>query len=128
MNRLQTLKNILIGLFSVILVFQFLLLISVIPYEHTWGGRLKSYEEMLVFVTFSILLNGLFLYAILVRANYVRNRLPKSFITALLWLIVVVFALNTVGNLFAISPWERYLATPMTLLLSIAGFVLVREK
>lgn len=42
--------------------------------------------------------------------------------------MVILFALNTVGNLFAVNPLERYLATPITFLLSILYFVLVREK
>lgn len=127
MNRLQRIKNGLIILFSLALIFQFLVLTGLIPYGHTWGGRLKSDGEMRLFVSISIVLNGLFLYAVLVRANYVRTRLPHQLITALLWLMVVLFAVNTVGNLFAISPWERYLATPITGLLSVLGFVVVRE-
>ncbi len=121
-------KNVLIGIFSAVLIFQFLLLTSVIPYEHTWGGRLASYQAMLVFVSVSIGLNGLFLYAVLVRGRYVRSPLPAKLISAVLWLMVVVFALNTIGNLFAVSPWERYLATPATLLLAILGYVIAREN
>ena len=121
-------KNVLIGIFSAVLIFQFLLLTSVIPYQHTWGGRLTSYEDMLVFVSVSIGLNVLFLYAVLVRGRYVRSRMPAKFISLLLWMMVVVFALNTVGNLFAVSPWERYVATPVTGLLGILSYVVAREK
>jgi protein-S-isoprenylcysteine O-methyltransferase Ste14 len=128
MNRLQLIKNSLIGLFSLILVFQLLLLTSIIPYEYTWGGRLESYEQMLVFVTFSVALNSLFLYVLLVRANYVQSHLPTGLLKALLWFMVLVFAVNTVGNLFAITLWERYLATPVTGLLTVLLFRVAQEK
>ncbi len=121
-------KNSLVVVFSAVLVFQFLILFSVIPYDITWGGRLKSYEDMLVFVSIAILINALFLFVLLIKAGYVKTKVSNAFINAVLWTMVIVFALNTVGNLFAISPLERYVATPITLILSVLSYKILKDK
>ncbi len=124
----KSLKIILIGIFSLILVFHFLVLTGLISYEVAWGGRLKSKNEMIVFETASILLNSLFLFVVLVKANYLIISISSVFLKIILWGMVVIFALNTVGNLFAINPWEKYLATPITLILSLLSYKIAKEK
>ncbi|MCU0326866.1 MAG: hypothetical protein MUF45_16765, partial [Spirosomaceae bacterium] len=90
-------KKILIFIYSFVLIFQFLLLWGIIPYEYTWGGKLKSIEEMYVFVSISILLNLIFLLTILQTANLISWNIPKTAIKISLWFMVAVFALNTIG-------------------------------
>jgi hypothetical protein len=124
----KSLKIILIGIFSLVLVFHFLVLTGLIPYEVAWGGRLKSKDEMIVFETASILLNGLFLLVVLIKAHYLKINLPNAFLNGTLWVMVVLFAVNTVGNLLAINPWEKFIATPITLILSILSYQIAREK
>jgi hypothetical protein len=121
-------KKILIFIYSAVLVFQFLLLFGLIPYKYTWGGRLNSKEEMYVFVSISILLNVLFLLTILIKANYLKIAIPRIILQAMLWFMVIVFALNTLGNLVAIQDLEKFIAAPITLILSILCFKIVIEK
>ncbi|MFN3848102.1 MAG: hypothetical protein ACK4NY_01680 [Spirosomataceae bacterium] len=122
-----SIKKILIGAFSLVLIFQLCLIIGVIPYEYTWGGRLKSENEMYVFVSISILLNLIFLLTILKTANQISWNIPKTAIKTILWFMVVIFALNTVGNLFAKTYLEKFIATPITLLLSIMCYKIATE-
>ncbi|WP_128546141.1 hypothetical protein [Larkinella soli] len=117
----------LISILSLALLFHFVVLAGFIPYRNVWGGRLQSREEMVVFETASILLNSLFLWAVLVKTGYLRNALSDRVPNFVLWAMVVLFALNTVGNLFAVQPLERYIATPLTLLLSVLSLVVVRQ-
>ena len=120
-------KKILIFIYSFVLIFQFLLLLGIIPYEYTWGGKLKSIEEMYVFVSIALLLNLIFLLTILQTANLISWNIPKTAIKISLWFMVVVFALNTVGNLFAETNLEKFIATPLTLLLSILCYKIATE-
>jgi hypothetical protein len=120
-------KKILIFIYSFVLIFQFLLLWGIIPYEYTWGGKLKSIEEMYVFVSISILLNLIFLLTILQTANLISWNIPKTAIKISLWFMVAVFALNTIGNLFAETNLEKFIATPITLLLSILCYKISTE-
>lgn len=120
-------KKILIFIYSFVLIFQFLLLLGIIPYEYTWGGKLKYIEEMYVFVSIAILLNLIFLLTILQTANLIPWNIPKTAIKISLWFMVAVFALNTVGNLFAETNLEKFIATPITLLLSILCYKIATE-
>ena len=44
----------LVLILSVLLVFHFLILLKIVPYNIIWGGRLKSNKEMYRFETVSI--------------------------------------------------------------------------
>ncbi len=124
----RAIEKILIVLFSLILIFHFLIVFGIIPYQNVWAGRLKSHEEMLKFESFSIILNIIFISVVLVKANWINIKVPKKAINVLLWIMAIVFALNTIGNLFAIGSLEKYIATPVTFLLSIFCFILARNQ
>lgn len=124
----RAIEKILIVLFSLILIFHFLIVFGTIPYQNVWAGRLKSREEMLRFESFSIILNAIFIAVVLVKANLINIKVPKKVINVLLWIMAIVFALNTIGNLFAIGSLEKYIATPVTFLLSIFCFILARNQ
>ncbi|MCA6379532.1 MAG: hypothetical protein IM606_06630 [Cytophagales bacterium] len=116
----------LIVVYSIITVFHSCILLKIIPYDITWGGRLQNDQEMYVFETTSIAIN-LFLISILsMKGNFVTYKFPVKVIHVILWVFVVVFALNTVGNLFAKTLLEKAF-TLLTLGSALAiGFVLRR--
>ncbi|MCA6434490.1 MAG: hypothetical protein IM574_12880 [Cytophagales bacterium] len=116
----------LIVVYSIITVFHSCILLKIIPYDITWGGRLQNDQEMYVFETTSIAIN-LFLISILsMKGNFVTYKFPVKVIHVILWVFVVVFALNTVGNLFAKTLLEKAF-TLLTLCSALAiGFVLRR--
>lgn len=124
----RAIEKILIVLFSLILIFHFLIVFGTIPYQNVWAGRLKSREEMLKFESFSIILNAIFMAVVLVKANLINIKVPKKVINVSLWIMAIVFALNTIGNLFAIGSLEKYIATPVTFLLSIFCVILARNQ
>lgn len=115
----RTAGFIMLILFSLILVFHLLVLSGVIPYTIAWGGRLKSEEEMLVFESVSILLNTFMMMVVAARSTFLIVPINRKVITGILWGMSLLFAVNTVGNLFAISNWETIIFTPITAILSI---------
>ncbi len=115
-------------IFSAVLVFHFLILSGVIPYENTWGGRLKSHQEMIQFETISIAVNLFFMFLVAVKAKWLKINFPARLLTVLFWGMSLIFAVNTLGNLVAINSLEKYIATPITLILSILTALLAREK
>ncbi len=125
-NRL--IKIGLLLLFTLIIVFHLLVIFGIIPFENVWGGRLKNQKEMLVFETFSIILNAFFIVVVLVKSRYLKLNISPKIITILLWIMSFIFTLNTIGNLFAVNYLEKYIATPITLLLGILCFILARER
>ena len=126
MNKRQnklTYINILIGISVLITIFHLLILVRVIPYEITWGGRLKTVEEMYVFETLSILINSFFIFLLLQKGEYVRFFLGKKTVTIILWVFFTIFILNTIGNVFAETNFEKYFAI-LTLINSILIWII----
>lgn len=115
-------------IFSAVLVFHFLILSGVIPDENTWGGQLKSHQEMIQFETISIAVNLFFLFLVAVKAKWLIINFPARLLSVLFWSMSLIFAANTIGNLVAINSLEKCIATPITLILSILTALLAREK
>ena len=110
--------NILIGISVFATIFHLLILTRVVPFEITWGGRLKSVEEMYVFETLSISINSFFMFILFQKGEYVRYFLGKNTVNIILWVFFTIFVLNTIGNVFAKTNFEKFF-TILTLLNSI---------
>ena len=117
-NNKLTYINILIGITVLATIFHLLILVRVIPYEITWGGRLKTVDEMYVFETISILINSFFIFILLQKGEYIRYILGEKTVNIVLWIFFTIFALNTFGNVFAKTNFEKYFAI-LTLINSI---------
>jgi hypothetical protein len=128
MNRLLMIKTAtftLITAFSLTIIFHLLVVVQVIPYTIVWGGRLENPSQMYVFEMVSLSLNAVFLGGILVKVGILKANVSKRLIHSLLWVMLVVFLLNTVGNLFSTSFLETLIFTPITLLLTFCSLVLI---
>lgn len=115
-------------LLGVVLLFHFLVLLGIIPFDIVWGGKLQSVQQMLVFETVSVLLNALLFWLILAKANWVKWPLPRWVLHALLVSFTVLFVLNSIGNLLAEKTLETLLFTPITILFSLLCFRIVLQK
>ncbi len=98
----------LIAISLLVMVFHLLIVAKVIPYSITWGGKLKNDSEMYVFETVSFLINLFFIYLVLQRVGMVPALFGIKVITVLLWVFFGLFALNTLGNIFAATAIERW--------------------
>ncbi|MNJ91862.1 hypothetical protein D3C87_95170 [compost metagenome] len=110
--------RILFGLLSVVILFHLLILVKIIPYEITWGGRLQSDREMYVFEGISIALNVFLIWMLSLKAKKVKN----WFVSFVLWFFCVLFLLNTIGNLFA----ETLLEKSFSVLTLLSALLLLR--
>jgi len=72
MNPKTAIKIMLWMLLAVIL-FHLSIILKIVPYEITWGGRLKNDSEMYVFETVSILINLFLSLILLIKGKYVRQ-------------------------------------------------------
>jgi hypothetical protein len=105
----------LLVLFTAAIAFQLVVLAGFIPTEMVWGGRLQNEEERkvgaLVSITFLLLFTALVL---------LRMRRP-AFVFGKwgMWAVCALFALNTVGNLFALDLRETLIFTPITLVSAV---------
>lgn len=118
----------LIVIFSLTIVLHILVLVSVIPFDMIWGGRIKTLEEMYVFEAVSLSLNLVFLMVILIHSRIWLIKFPQKLIQSLLWVMVVVFMLNTVGNLLSKSTTETMIFTPLTIMITMFCLIILLRK
>ncbi|MDV6234287.1 hypothetical protein CH379_001415 [Leptospira ellisii] len=118
-------SNVLIFLFSAIILFHCSVLSGFIPYTIVWGGRLQTVQQMYLFELASISLNILFIYAVLIRRGTLHKNLTPKVPKFAFSILFVLFSLNTVGNLLAVHTLETILFTPVTFLLAILCLLLV---
>ncbi|PJZ84844.1 hypothetical protein [Leptospira harrisiae] len=118
-------SKILIVLFSITMIFHITALLQIIPHQYLWGGRLSSVEEMYVMESVSLLVNGFFLWVSFLYIRYVNQRLVPLWIRIVFGFVGIIFLLNTIGNLVAVTDLETLLATPVTTFLTVICFSLV---
>lgn len=111
--------NALLIIFILVMLFHALVLIGVIPFDMVWGGRLKSKDEMIPFEITSIALNSVMLGIVMMQAGLVKVNVKPIVLKVAFWCMFVIFAINTVGNIFSNNELERLIFTPLTLLLAV---------
>jgi hypothetical protein len=74
---------------------------------------------MLVFESVSVGVNLLIVLVIAGHAGYLPLSFNKNITRILTWLMTVLFLLNTIGNLMAVDPLEKFIFTPLTLVLTL---------
>lgn len=121
-------SNALMIILSLVIVFHFFVLSGVIPFSLVWGGRLKTFEEMVVFELVSISLNVVMVIIAAIHAGKLSINISPMFIQVALWLMSILFFLNTIGNLMSVSETEKIIFTPLTALLCILTVMLASGK
>lgn len=119
--------NTMITLLSAVVIFHILVLIQIIPYQIVWAGRLNSIAEMQRFETISILINCFIILIITIKGNYLNFKFSSKIINSLVWLFIILFSLNTIGNLMAKSNFEKLVFTPLTFILALLSFRIIKE-
>ncbi len=105
-------------LYLLFIVFHLLVIAGIIPQNIVWGGRIESKDELIIFEVISIIILLLCLLITHFRNKYVNHTKFNKVTKAGMWLLFILFSLNTVGNLFAVSILEKALFTPITILLA----------
>ena len=104
---------------SAIILFHFLVIAGIIPSDIVWGGNITDKSELYTMEATSIALNCFMLSIILVYAGIIKVGLNRKLVIGFIWLMFLLFLLNTVGNLLAKNSLETYIFTPLTFILSI---------
>ena len=123
----KTAIEIMLWLLTAVILFHLSILLKIVPYEITWGGRLKSDEDMYVFETVSIAINLLMCMMLLIKGDYIKAFIPIKVVNVFLWIFLVLFALNTVGNVFAETNFEKFFSI-LTLASSVLIWIILRRS
>ena len=115
---------IILGLF---VIFHVLVILGVTPQNIVWGGRLTSRQELVQYEILSVVLMSFCILFTIWKANYIPLKL-RIIPTIGIWLMVALFLFNTVGNILAVTLFEKLVFTPMTILLAFFSLRLAIEK
>lgn len=115
-------------LLSLVMIFHLSILTQIVPYDVVWAGKLKTKQEMYVFESVSILINSILISTLLIKGNYLKINISRKIINAILWIHVVLFSLNTLGNLTAKTLFEKAVFTPLTFVSAILIFIIVKPN
>ncbi|WP_296316145.1 hypothetical protein [Winogradskyella sp. UBA3174] len=126
MKPKTAIKIILYVLVAVIL-FHLSIMLKIVPYEITWGGRLKNDSEMYAFETISIIINLFLFLILLIKGKYLKEFIPIKIVNITLWVFFLLFVLNTVGNIFAKTNFEKYF-TLLTFAFAILIWIILRKE
>ncbi|MDL5512179.1 hypothetical protein QSE00_10165 [Arenibacter sp. M-2] len=127
MNKRIALK-IMFLLLGTLLIFHILIFTEQIPYDKVWAGKLNSVGEMKSFEAFSILINIFMALVLFIKYQLLESVKTNKAIDVLIWIFVVFFALNTLGNLFAKSVIELIAGSFLTLVSCILCFIIVKKE
>ena len=117
-----------LGLLLMVIIFHLCILAQIIPYEITWGGRLKSPKEMYIFECISISINLLLVLVLLMKGGFIKPYLQQSILNIILWIFLLLFILNTVANLFAKTNFEKSFAVLTLISAILIGIILKHKK
>lgn len=116
-----------LGLLCFVILFHLGIIIKVIPYKIAWGGRLQNDGEMYVFETISIILNLFLGFIILMKGRFIKSYFNQKIVNFILWFFLVLFILNTIGNLFAKTDFEKMFSVLTFLFAVFIGIILKDE-
>lgn len=119
--------KIFLGQLILIILFHLCIIIKIIPYNKTWGGRLTNDTEMYVFEAISILVNVFLSWVLLMKGNLVKYKFSNKVVNGILWIFFAIFILNTIGNIFAKTFFEKFFAI-LTSLSAILIWNIIKEK
>ncbi|NOT38120.1 MAG: hypothetical protein HOP11_12165 [Saprospiraceae bacterium] len=126
MNKITAIK-IMLWLLAIVMLFHLSILLRIIPYEITWGGRLKRVSEMYIFESISFIINLILFLILMIKGGYISKIIPNRVVDIILWIFLALFALNTIGNLFAISNFEKFFSV-LTLASSILLWIILKKE
>jgi hypothetical protein len=118
----------LLGLLSILEIFHLLILIKVIPFDFIWSGKLKDAAQMYSFETVSVIINSVMILLVAMSGGIIKSRLRPLIIKVALWVMFLLFVLNTMGNFTSENPFEKNVFTPITLLISLLCLILILTK
>jgi hypothetical protein len=114
-------------LLLLISLFNACVMLQLVPYTIVWGGRLKSYDEMLRFETISIIINLFSGLMVLVKGDFVLPKW-KSLINPIIWILPVLNFLGILGNAVSKSDTERMLFLPFAIIMFFLTLRIAMEK
>jgi len=109
------------------LILGLLAIFDIVSSKYVWGGRATDHNQLIILETVTFIVNGLILWLIAMRVNFAKQKISTKTLNILFIILSIMMALNTIGNIFAKTSAEKFMAIP-TLIGAIGFYVLARRK
>jgi len=119
--------RLLVILLTAVVLFHILVFAGVVPQQIVWGGRITSRAELVRFEVVSITINLLMIFVVSHPAGFIQVLKPVV-VRWLLAIMAILFALNTLGNIMAVDPLERWIFTPLTAIMCVLCILLLKKR
>jgi hypothetical protein len=112
--------NILLILFSLLIVFHVLVLLRVFPSNMVWGGRAAvSPSNLVLFEIIALLVLILFMLIIAAKTGYFKIFKSQKALNVCIWIIFAYMLLNVFANLASSVAAERIIFLPFNLVMAV---------
>jgi hypothetical protein len=109
-------------------LFHISVLLKIAPPDIIWGGRLGNGIEMYLLESISILVTLYLILILLIRGSFIRPIiLSPKVVSFSLWAFLILFILNTVGNIFAKTTTEQVFAL-LTMVISFLLWTVLKKQ
>jgi hypothetical protein len=110
-----------------VILFHISVIAKVVPYDIAWGGRIQNDSEMYIFESISILIILFLGLVLLMKGEYVKFRFKNKTIDKILWVFLALFLLNTIGNIFARTNFEKAFSV-LTTVFAVLIWTILKPK
>ena len=108
------------------LVLGFLVIVGLISNEYVWGGRVTETSQLILLELTTFIVNGLILWVIAMRVSFMQQRISTKRLHIILITLSIIMLLNTIGNIFAQTSFEKIMAIPTAI--STIGFYILAHR
>jgi len=116
-------------LLAILIAFQLLLTVGMLPAEITWGGQLSEITPVFRFSSLgAILVLVGFAYVLARRSSVLGTEPPSLLLRVVSWLITAYLFLNSVIYYLSPNPWEKWFFGPLTFILAAISLVISAAK
>jgi len=132
MKKLISVKlvgNLLLISLGLLVIFDILILLNVLPSNIVWGGQIKDPAANLsVLELIALVVTFIFAIVIAAKMDYIKAGGFKKAVNIGVWIIFAYLILNTLGNIASGVSFENLIFAPITLALAFCAFRLAIEK
>lgn len=108
-------------LFGLLILFHLLIIVGIVlfdyvPMDFLWGGRMETREQLLGFEIVSLSVMVLCFLIVLIRAERIKIPALMGVARISLWILSILFLVNTLGNILAKTSFEKFFSIITALL------------
>ena len=122
-NKIAANTLILFSIFGIMIAV--MVIISLIPSDMVWGGRVINHNQILLLEFVSLAVNILMIWFVAMRVEYVRAVVSSRLLYVVLIIFMVMMFMNTVGNIMAETIFERIMSV-VTFVSAFCFYVLIK--